>query len=139
VPNHRDRATRLKSGRLFTQKLVQQRRSGGLCLNCGKPAREGKTQCQACADYHARRRIEMRKVLKRKAVEYLGGQCVDCGIRSDYPDIFDFHHLLPDEKTAKIARLLDTTKSWEKVCVELDKCVLLCANCHRIRHAEEDR
>jgi predicted HNH restriction endonuclease len=138
VSNHKDRTTKLQYGRLFTQKLTQQRRRDGLCLNCGKPARAGKTQCQECADYHTRRRIKIRKVLKRKAVEYLGGRCVDCGIQSDYPDIYDFHHLLPVEKAAKIARLLDTTKSWEKVRIELDKCVLLCANCHRIRHAKED-
>jgi hypothetical protein len=137
-PKTRSREDELQYGRLYFQQLTQERRKNNLCLNCEKPARAGKTQCQECADYHMQRVKEFRRTLKRKAVEYLGGQCVDCGIQSVYPDIYDFHHTQPAEKAAKVARLIDMKKDWEEIRIELDKCVLLCANCHRIRHTKED-
>jgi len=46
----------------------------------------------------------------------------------------DFHHIDPKEKEfgLSVKRL---TRSWEKMKKELDKCVLICANCHREVHA----
>ena len=75
--------------------------------------------------------------MKQRGVEYLGGACVDCGLRSEYAEVYDFHHRYPEEKSSTIARLLDNAKRWDRIQKELDKCVLLCANCHRIRHAKE--
>ena len=138
MSNAKDREARLQYNRLYMSKLVVRRRESGLCVNCGKPARIGKTQCQSCVEDDKRRKLKQRKMLKKKAVEYLGGLCVDCGIVSEYPEIYDFHHWDADNKDMKISRLIDTTRDWRKIQVELDKCVLLCSNCHRIRHAKED-
>src|SRR5215471_11078564 len=109
----------------------------GCALIAVSPRGEGKTQCQECADYHIQRLAERRTTYKRRAVEYLGGQCVDCGLRTTVAAVYDFHHLSSAEKDASIARMLNVTKRWAKIQEELDKCVLLCANCHRIRHAAE--
>lgn len=74
---------------------------------------------------------------KIKAIIYLGSKCVDCSI--SFPStpyvVFDFHHLDPTIKDSawKKTRLL----SWDKVLIELAKCVLLCSNCHRLRHHNE--
>ncbi len=75
-----------------------------------------------------------RRITKQRCVEYLGGVCVDCGIQT-LPAVYDFHHRNPDEKSFDIA----TRRNWsfERLVAELDKCDLLCANCHRIRHALE--
>lgn len=76
--------------------------------------------------------------LKKEAIEYLGGECSDCGfvhVVDINESVFDFHHRDRAEKdftiTAARARILETIKD------ELDKCDLLCANCHRLRHARE--
>jgi hypothetical protein len=68
---------------------------------------------------------------KIKAIEYLGGVCFDCKLVYP-PRVYDFHHLDPTQKDFTIARIIG--RSWDKIIPELDKCVLLCANCHRLRH-----
>ena len=79
---------------------------------------------------------EANKLSKRAAVEYMGNSCSDCG--GSFPDsVYDFHHLNMSEKEmnpSRVLRLRDRTK----VMKELNKCVLLCANCHRIRHFEKE-
>lgn len=70
---------------------------------------------------------------KLKAIEYKGGVCIDC--KQIFPPcVLDFHHLDMKEKDKQIRIIAG---KWEKVKIELDKCILLCANCHRIRHHEE--
>ena len=72
---------------------------------------------------------------KLKAVEYKGGVCVDCS-GEFHPAVFDFHHLDPSKKDLKVANSF--CRKWEVVRAELDKCVMLCANCHRLRHHSEE-
>lgn len=67
---------------------------------------------------------------KKKAVEYKGGICVDCSKSFDYY-LFDFHHLDPTTKELDWGKL--RLYGWERIKKELDKCVLLCCMCHRIR------
>lgn len=77
---------------------------------------------------------EKGRINKLKAIEYLGGQCTDCEGKFE-PYIYDFHHTDPNVKESSIARIMGRT--WEKIVPELDKCVLLCAHCHRTRHHNE--
>ena len=73
-----------------------------------------------------------RKRLKEMVVEYKGGKCVVCGYKK-YVGAFDLHHR--DGKTKGFG--LSTrglTRSWEKIKAEADKCILVCANCHREIH-----
>jgi DNA-binding Lrp family transcriptional regulator len=68
---------------------------------------------------------------KIEVIEKLGSICFDC--KNSYPEsVYEFHHLDPNLKTMdwKTMRTVSTKKLNE----ELDKCILLCANCHRIRH-----
>ena len=74
-----------------------------------------------------------RKELKLKAVEYKGGKCNICGYNKCI-DALEFHHLNETEKSFGIGAK-GYTRSWEKVKEELDKCILVCANCHREIHA----
>jgi hypothetical protein len=72
---------------------------------------------------------------KQKAVDYLGGKCTDCnGVF--HPSVYDFHHLDPNTKEKELSKA--RYSSWENYKTELDKCVLLCANCHRLRHHGEN-
>lgn len=73
-----------------------------------------------------------RRNLKLEAIEYKGGMCADCGYSSN-PSVLEFHHTDPSEKEFAIGSG-GITRSFEKVKIELDKCLLLCANCHREEH-----
>ena len=70
---------------------------------------------------------------------YKGGCCTECGFKATEKTIpaFDFHHVNPSEKEYTPSDLLMSEKS--KVLKELDKCILLCSNCHRILHFNENR
>ena len=67
------------------------------------------------------------------AIEYLGGKCQICGYRNCI-EALDFHHRDPKEKEFGLSQK-GLTRSWEKTRKELDKCILICSNCHREIHA----
>lgn len=74
-----------------------------------------------------------RKKLRQMAIEYKGGTCQLCGYdRCD--EALEFHHPDSSDKDFGISAK-GYTRSWTKVKEELDKCILLCANCHREVHA----
>lgn len=92
---------------------------------------QGYIRCKACrVDAVARRR----KKVKHKAVEYKGGCCQRCGYNK-YAEVLEFHHRDPCEKDFAISSK-NHARSWNIVKAELDKCDLLCANCHREVHIE---
>ena len=75
-----------------------------------------------------------RKKVKEMAVEYKGGKCEKCGYNK-CTRALEFHHLDPAEKDFGIAHK-GRTNSWEKIKIELDKCIMVCANCHAEIHDE---
>ena len=66
---------------------------------------------------------------KLKAIEYMGGECKHCGYDRFYGAL-EFHHIDPNEKDPKLSRSW-TFERWK---LELDKCIMLCSNCHREEH-----
>lgn len=58
--------------------------------------------------------------------------CQDCG-ESD-PVCLDFHHLDSKTKEYDVSRMTWGTP-FEKIKKEIEKCIVLCANCHRKRHS----
>jgi hypothetical protein len=54
-----------------------------------------------------------------------------------HPATLDFHHKNPKEKDVNIARLVSDRKSIDYIKSEIDKCRVLCSNCHRKLHWEE--
>lgn len=75
-----------------------------------------------------------RKEAKTKAVEYMGSKCAHCGF--SFPDCcYDFHH--KDSSIVNDVPSAILHCSWKRIVEELDKCIMLCANCHRIVHNEE--
>ena len=85
--------------------------------------------------YSDRREELIRAVAKRRrkiktlAIEYKGGKCQICEYKK-YPGALDLHHLNPNEKEFGIADK-GYTRSWKIIQAELNKCILVCANCHR--------
>lgn len=58
--------------------------------------------------------------------------CTDCGKQYPYY-VMDFDHLDPTKKEKNVGRLTARSFSLEKIQKEIDKCELVCSNCHRIR------
>ena len=73
-----------------------------------------------------------RRDAKIKAIEYKGGSCAVCGY-SLCKSALVFHHVDPSKKDFPISSA--AIHGWDKMKTELDKCVLLCANCHAEVHA----
>lgn len=87
--------------------------------------------CKKCTNEQSVERI---RGLKEKMVEYKGGECNRCGYNK-YIGALEFHHINPSEKDFTPS----TLKSYvfnDKVKNELDKCILVCSNCHREIHHE---
>lgn len=74
-----------------------------------------------------------RKKIKELAIQYKGGKCYFCGYKKYY-GAFDFHHINEKEKKFGLSTK-GLTRSWDKTREEVDKCILVCANCHRELHA----
>ena len=75
-----------------------------------------------------------RRRIRQMAVEYKGGRCEVCGY-DRCPEALEFHHKGDTTKEFGISEK-GYTRSWVAVQRELDKCVMLCANCHREVHAK---
>ncbi len=74
-----------------------------------------------------------RKRVRQLAIEHLGGCCQICGYLKCF-DALEIHHRDPKEKSFAISAE-GLTRSWDRVRKEIEKCILICANCHREVHA----
>lgn len=84
------------------------------------------TSCKQCSIKSATERFRVRK---KEFIKLKGGKCIVCGY-DRYDGALEFHHVDPTVKEFAI------NKGWrlEKNLQELDKCILLCSNCHRELH-----
>lgn len=71
-----------------------------------------------------------------QCIQYLGGKCIKCGYNKCSRALC-FHHRDPSSKTFTISG--NYCRSWDSLKAELDKCDLLCSNCHNEIHYELDR
>ncbi len=74
--------------------------------------------------------VDWRKRTKQKLVDYKGGSCTKCGYNKCISAL-EFHHIDPNKKDFQVCG-----KSWsfERLKNEVDKCILVCSNCHREIH-----
>lgn len=99
------------------------------CSLCGEQVQaylKNRSICRNC------KALTSRLAIKLAAIAYKGNKCVKCGIQG-HPAIYSFHHRNPIYKDFDLSDAAD--RSWDIVKVELDKCDLLCDNCHNIEHA----
>ena len=77
---------------------------------------------------------EMRAKRREHVREYKVSQgCQDCGIT--HIAVLDFHHKDNDRNGGPVVgKLISETASWKRVLEEIERCIVLCANCHRMRH-----
>jgi len=86
-----------------------------------------------CKDCNSRDRQDRQRIFKQECVDYKGGECQCCGYHA-CNSALDFHHIDPEIKSFGIAEQR-RTKMNDEIKRELDKCILVCSNCHREIHA----
>lgn len=89
------------------------------------------TYCRRCTSDQVLERV---RKFKSMMIEYKGGKCVRCGY-DRYQGALEFHHIDPSKKDFTLSRL-KMNKFDDRVRGELDKCILVCSNCHREIHNE---
>ncbi len=101
------------------------------CKICGKSFKDyqqrGRLRCGSCNTKIRRFRA------KAAAINYLGGKCQKCNWSGDQAAL-QFHHLKGKDFT--IGNVAN--KSWDSIKSEIQKCILLCANCHMIEHSTKN-
>ena len=85
--------------------------------------------CKTCTKAQTLKRV---REFKNKCVEYKGGKCISCDYKT-YTGALEFHHLDSEEKEFEISNRKNY--NFELIKKELDKCILLCSNCHKEIHA----
>ena len=112
------------------------------CIDCGctlvkvKGEHSSGRRCKSCYGTNIRvKRVE----LKKKCVEYHGNKCVDCG-NTFHQCQYDFHHTNEDrdnDRSRAVGCMTHSLRPWNIIEEELKQCVMLCSNCHRLRHFKE--
>ena len=110
------------------------------CKHCGKeffPKKQAKTRhyCYECLPQENYSGSDLRKQIKRWGLEYKGSKCVLCGYDKCISAL-DFHHMNPQEKEFELSNR-NIKLDWDIIKKELDKCIVVCANCHREIHSKE--
>lgn len=113
---------------------IQEWKKLELCWHCGNERNAGGNFCLKCKEKNRTNIIKRKIKNKQKAVELLGGKCSKCGLKTNCLDVYDFHHKDPSKKAVEVGKIL--AYSWVKILPEIEKCELLCGNCHRIETSE---
>ena len=129
-----------KINRKISESLTRHEKN--FCRVCGKEItrRNNSKLCRSCKPHYKRYENDYfylrdyRRKIKEKFVLYKGGKCSICGYDKAMRAL-EFHHEDPSKKENGIFYHV----KWEESRKELDKCILVCSNCHREIHEEMDR
>lgn len=106
------------------------------CKTCDKEGEEHfyKSQgwyCKSCWNKRTSKRTKDNvKIIK----EEFGGKCSVCGY-DKCMDALQFHHLDPAEKEFSLSTMRQA--NLDKIRKEMEKCILVCANCHYEIHEKQ--
>lgn len=108
-----------------------------LCMKCKKVYsldNKDKGKAYNCKSCEKERQKNQRSNGRQFIYDYLkDNECVDCGETN--PIVLEFDHRNPDTKEYNVSNM--TTRKIEVIQTEIDKCDVVCANCHRIRTAKQ--
>lgn len=89
--------------------------------------------CKKCI---SNRRREKWKTRKNLYVQHLGGNCQNCGYKQCLSPL-QFHHVVSESKEHTLSKIIMHESREQDVLTELNKCCVLCSNCHDAFHADE--
>lgn len=92
---------------------------------CSKEGKATRLMCKTC--FNKQKRLRLNGMIEK---HFGGFVCSECGFKG-VPGQFDCHHVDPTTKSRGISKM--RSYSEKKINEELDKCELLCANCHRLK------
>lgn len=90
-----------------------------------------RSECKECHTAYMKQKYQEKKTIVQDIKNNL--KCAKCGY-DEYPIALDFHHLDPTQKDTTVARMVANNYRLDKTLQEIDKCICLCANCHRVFH-----
>lgn len=111
------------------------------CEICGKEFQTNsgvRKYCYDCSPFYKHGETnpsDIRKAMKTRAIEIKGGKCEKCGYDKCLGALH-FHHKNPEQKSFSLSD--NVFHSWSEWLLELEKCELLCANCHAEAHYNEE-
>lgn len=109
-------------------KDLEQRRAYGRSYMKEWEKRNPQRRRQFNEEYKAR--------IRRLVCEYKSARgCIQCG--ESHIACLDLHHRDPKQKEIDPSNMIKRGWGPERVKLELDKCDVICANCHRKLHWEE--
>lgn len=139
VKEREARRVKTKQCRICGKQLSLENFTSSQCKICNSCSSITKTEQKELLDKWAKKRVldrGHRLEAKLELINKRGGACVDCGLvpSEEWPlACFDFHHI--ENKDGLISKLMHAKKSRkETLDKELEKCIVLCSNCHRKRH-----
>jgi hypothetical protein len=104
-----------------------------VCHNCHKSLTSQIARSNPIRSHQSRYNDKRNDSYKQRCIGYIGGGCQICGLITEDNNIYDFHHTDPSTKISGIAKLISA--DWITIVQpELDKCALLCGNCHASVH-----
>lgn len=125
-----------KRGHEFSPWNTGKQPKGRFCIACDKARRrENMRRWRETNLPYEKSLRDTRRKKKQALVNSLKKCCAQCG----EPDqsCLDFHHLDPTSKHDTVANLIYGQASNDMILTEIEKCIVLCANCHRKLHAQE--
>lgn len=86
--------------------------------------------------------LQAKKNSRRRAQEFMwtiliNSSCADCGISN--PLVLEFDHKDPTTKKDNVSTMVARGLGVSSISAEIDKCEVVCANCHRIRTSKQQR
>lgn len=104
----------------------------GLCHWCKKCSDiNSKKHYKDNRDRYYKNNTENKNRIKLLVCELKDKPCMDCGVKYP-PYVMDFDHIR-GKKSKGISTMTQSNYSIEKILLEIEKCDLVCANCHRER------
>ena len=101
------------------------------CNNCQKVIRKESYERNKKTTYERNKRNKDKNIIWFK--EYKSSlKCSKCD--ENHPSCLDFHHIDKSTKKYDVSEMIHGTYSRKLIIEEIEKCVILCANCHRKRH-----
>ena len=95
--------------------------------------RRKKRNIRHCKQCVRAQQVKRTRQFKLDCIDYKGGKCQKCGYKKCQAAI-EFHHRIPEQKDFSINNNLNRRNIDDRIKKELDKCDILCANCHREEH-----
>lgn len=117
-----------------------------------KKANKRSSKCKTCTNEYCRKHYQDNKELYKERSKFhtrryakegrkliyefkLSNPCASCS--ESNPVVLEFHHIDPKKKRNDVSNMATHGYSIESIEKEIEKCIILCANCHRRKTAKQ--